>query len=1067
MNTKSRFPHTVIRASAGTGKTYQLSNRFIGLLASGARPDEILATTFTRKAAGEILDRVLLRLAEAADNETKRKELAEAIGDKKLTRERCRDLLVATVRSLHRLRVGTLDSYFIQVARSFALELGLPPGWSIGEELDDALLRDEAIEMVLARGRLADLLALVHSLTKGTTQRGVGQLVHDTVDGLFELYRETTPEAWQQLPRHKELPAEELESVFDALTAFELPTAQLANTRSKDVEKARLGQWDEFLKSGIGAKIHAGETTFNRKPLPAELVGLYRLLLKQAEAVLVGQIARQTEATHDLLARFAEHYYALQHDERMLRFSDVTQRLSLASGVALPAQMAFRLDASLQHVLLDEFQDTSPMQWRVLRPLAKAVAAAGKGGSFFCVGDAKQAIYGWRGGVAAIFGALDGELPGLTHSGLDTSYRSSQPVIDTVNQVFQNLTKHPNLDRFFDAVAEWQQQFPPHKTAKSDLPGFATLTTAPEPTDDQDATEALFEYAAERIAAAAEEAPAASIGVLVRTNKAVAHLIYRLRSRDILASEEGGNPLSDSPAVELVLSLLKLADHPGDSVARFHLATSPLAVPLELADYRDDRAAVRISQNLRQQLLDYGYGATIHEWTKRLAESCDRRDLSRLQQLVELAYEFQPRTTLRADQFIALVQSKRIADPAASSVRVMTIHQAKGLEFDIVFLPELGGKFCGQREEYVAGRPSPTEPFDLVCRSANESVRQFFPPRLAKLFDDDTKDEVTESLCVLYVAMTRAAHALHVILPPAKDNEKSLPKTYSGLLRAALAPGQPGTGGLTLFEHGDPTWFTNLPSPPLVGEGPGLRGSTAADAPPPKIQLAPPLKTRTRNFERTSPSALEGGSKFRASHLLEPRPDDAFSFGTLIHHWLAKIEWLDDGPPSDDRLRQIAAQLRPEIGPLTDNLDLPLANFRRWLAAPGIAKVLSRSYYDGPNNLGLASLKPAAWKPGEITLEVLREHPFAIKDGDQILSGAIDRLVLIKRSGQLLAADILDFKTDELPASDAAALATRTDFYRPQLEAYRRAVAKLLRLKPEHIGARIVFLNSGIVNAIA
>jgi ATP-dependent exoDNAse (exonuclease V) beta subunit len=1064
MTTKPGFPHTVIRASAGTGKTYQLSNRFIGLLASGARPDEILATTFTRKAAGEILDRVLLRLAEAANDEAKHKELAEAIGDKKLTRDRCRELLVSTVRCLHRLRVGTLDSYFLQVASSFALELGLPPGWSIGEELDDALLRGEAIELVLARGRLSDLLALVHSLTKGTSQRGVGQLVHDTVGGLFELFRETTPEAWQQLPRHKELPAEELDRIFAAIESFELPTTQLANTRSKDVEKARLGRWDEFLKSGIGAKIHGGETTFNRKPLPVELVGLYQLLLKQAEAVLVGQIARQTEATYDLLARFAEHYFALQHDERILRFSDVTQRLSLAGNVALPEQMAFRLDAGLQHVLLDEFQDTSPMQWRVLRPLAQAVAAA-KGGSFFCVGDAKQAIYGWRGGVAAIFGALDGELPGLTHCGLDTSFRSSQPVIDTVNQVFQNLTKHPNLDRFSDAVADWQQQFPPHKTAKSDLPGFVTLTTAPEPTDDQDPTETLFDHAAERIAAAAKEAPAASIGVLVRTNKAVAHLIYLLRKRDILASEEGGNPLSDSPAVELILSLLKLADHPGDTVARFHLATSPLAAPLELSDYRDDRAAVRISQDLRQQLLDDGYGATIHAWVRTLAESCDRRDLSRLQQLVELAYDYQPRSTLRADQFVALVQSKRIADPAASRVRVMTIHQAKGLEFDIVFLPELGGRLYGQREEYVAGRPSPTEPFDLVCRSANENVRQFFPPKLAKLFDDDTKDEVTESLCVLYVAMTRAVHALHMILPPAKVNEKSLPKTYAGLLRAALAPGQPASGGRTLYEHGDPTWFAKLPLP--LGEGRDEGGNVALDAPPPVIRLAKPLKTKSRNLQRTSPSALEGGSKLRASRLLEPRPDDAFSLGTLIHAWLAEIEWLDGGLPSDDRLRQIAAQLRPEIGPLADNLDLPLANVRRWLAAAPIAKVLSRSFYDAPKNLGLPALNPTAWNPGEIELEVLREHPFAIRDGDEILSGAIDRLVLIKRAGQLLAADILDFKTDELPPNDSAAVAARTDFYRPQMEAYCRAVGKLLQIESDRMGARIVYLNSSIVNPIA
>src|SRR5688572_18016908 len=136
--------NTVIRASAGTGKTHQLAVRFLGLLARGVSPDEILATTFTRKAAGEILDRVLFRLAEAAAEDGKARSLAEEIGDDTLSRERCRDLLVKSARQLHRLRVGTLDSHFIQVAGSFALELGLTPGWSICEPQEDDLLRDEA-----------------------------------------------------------------------------------------------------------------------------------------------------------------------------------------------------------------------------------------------------------------------------------------------------------------------------------------------------------------------------------------------------------------------------------------------------------------------------------------------------------------------------------------------------------------------------------------------------------------------------------------------------------------------------------------------------------------------------------------------------------------------------------------------------------------------------------------------------------------------------------------------------------------------------------------------------------
>src|SRR6185369_12698990 len=119
MSTKPMFPHVVIRASAGTGKTYQLAVRFIGLLVSGARPDEILATTFTRKAAGEILDRVLFWLAEAAADDKERAKLAKEIGAKSLSPGQCRELLMATVRRLHTLRVGTLDSYFLQVATSF------------------------------------------------------------------------------------------------------------------------------------------------------------------------------------------------------------------------------------------------------------------------------------------------------------------------------------------------------------------------------------------------------------------------------------------------------------------------------------------------------------------------------------------------------------------------------------------------------------------------------------------------------------------------------------------------------------------------------------------------------------------------------------------------------------------------------------------------------------------------------------------------------------------------------------------------------------------------------------
>ena len=403
------FPNIVIRASAGTGKTYRLAVRFIGLLAAGARAEEILATTFTRKAAGEILDRVLHRLAKAAADEKERVKLAEEIGDKGLTREKCRELLIVTVRRLHALRVGTLDSYFLQVAMSFGQELGLPPAWSICEEQEDRLLRDEAIELLLSRGKLADLLTLVHSLTKGAAARSVSRLVRDTVTSLFELYRETTAEAWQQIAVCNGCEAAELEEALEAIGALALENKRMDGARGEDVERFRAGNWEKFIGTGLASKVLSGECSFYGKPLPPDLVKLYQRLLKHVESILVGQVARQTEATRDLLARFAEHYHTLQLEERALRFSDVTFKLAECAARVELERLAFRLDGGVRHLLLDEFQDTSPAQWRVLRPLAETVTKRA-GGSFFCVGDAKQAIYGWRGGVAEIFDALDGQL---------------------------------------------------------------------------------------------------------------------------------------------------------------------------------------------------------------------------------------------------------------------------------------------------------------------------------------------------------------------------------------------------------------------------------------------------------------------------------------------------------------------------------------------------------------------------------------------------------------------------------------------------------------------------------
>ncbi|MBN1909965.1 MAG: UvrD-helicase domain-containing protein [Pirellulales bacterium] len=1070
------FDNTVIRASAGTGKTFQLSNRFLALALADEPLDAILATTFTRKAAGEILDRVLLRLAEAALDEAKCAELAVFANQPGLTREQCLDLLNKMLRQLHRLRVGTLDRFFIQIARSFGLELGLPPAWQIAEEYDDRRLRTEAIRDVLQGQSTEDTLRLMHLLSKGEVARSVSAQLGSLVTDLYHVFVESPPAAWDALPRPKAPSPEEVQAALDTLPSLPLPSdKRIEKARADDLERFAAEQWEAFLEKGLAGKIANDDPVYYTKPLSDAVQEAYRPLIAHAKAQIIGRIANQTVATGELLTRFDEAYTRWKLAARSLRFDEVTRRLAGNWMDDRLDQVAYRLDAHLRHLLLDEFQDTSPIQWHVLRPIARRVVDGTRRRSFFCVGDVKQAIYGWRGGMAEIFEAIDREMPGLAAGRLDQSFRSSPVVIDTVNRVFENLASNPVLARHPEAAARFAERFSTHTTARTELGGFCGLLTAPAAEDGQKQADVTLADAAERIAWWYKNAPGRSIGVLVRKNQTVARLIHLLRAANIPASEEGGNPLTDSPAVELLLSVLRLADHPGDTTARFHVAHSPLAETLGPARHDDAEAAVRVARDLRERLMNDGYGPTLHDWTRRLASECDARELGRLVQLVELAYGYDARATTRADDFVRLVEQQKVEDPSSADVRVMTFHQAKGLQFDVVVLPELDVKLLGQSPRLVVGRSEPTGPIQRVCRYVGLKSRSLLPSAFAAMFDDNQRQRVEESLCVLYVAVTRAVHALEMIIAPSAANERSLPTTWAGILRAALASPDPTEPETALFTAGDLDWIGSKKQEAEVTSKVALASrqcphrqdaratqaeATQVEAEPVGLQLVQ-RATRRRDLDRRSPSQLEGGRKVDLADRFR-ETSEAQLRGTLLHAWFETIGWLEDGLPDEATLRAVAARVAPGVGDLGPHL----AFFHEALAKPVVAETLRRESYTsgqlGPHTPA-AEFNPQSGQPH---LEVHCERRFAVRDEDALLTGTIDRLVVLFDGPTPAAADVIDFKTDAVSLSNPAALDARIEIYRPQLAAYRRAVAAMYGLGPDRISARLVFLEPGLVRGM-
>jgi len=802
-------PRLLIRASAGTGKTFQLSSRYISLLRF-APPERILSSTFTRKAAGEILERILLRLARATCSAGSLKELAGSVGAPGLLREACLEMLAQLTRQLHRVRISTLDAFFSQLAGSRALELGLPSGWRILDTMEVQQLRAQALEQMLREGDQQELVQLMHMLDKGDSSRSVSGLMHQTIHDLYEVFVDSSPESWNRFPDHQFLSEATREELLEKLALVPIDQKRMQTAVTNDSAAIREGRWDDFLKKGLLPKIRSTDRTYYKTPIPEALFESYLQLAEHCLAVTSATWKQQTQAAWRLLNDFQTIFEKLKQSAGGLEFGDITRRLARSQQTEDRPDITFRMDGAIEHLLLDEFQDTSRPQWEAIRGFAEE-ACRHPERSFFCVGDVKQAIYGWRGGEAAIFDAIEQQLPGLTAQPLNSSYRSSPVVIETVNRAMTRLHLHNNLEEHADLLHQWCRDFPQHETKRTDLTGYACLRTGPEApeTDDGPATSheqrnEFWKFSSNYVAELARQSPQSTIGILMRGNAAVGRMIFELSRLGIEASEEGGNPLTDAAGVQLVLSMLRLADHPGDTISAYHVTHSPLGNVLGVPHTNDPSTLADQALKLRERLQQQGYGRVIHELALQLANVCNRREHRRLLQLATLGDQFDALLpSLRPGEFVNFAESQRCAEPSNARIRVMTIHQSKGLEFEIVVLPDLENQLM-LPPRYVTHTPVPGSPPDLVALYRGEEYFTSLGGDLLAARQETRNRMVQEALCLLYVALTRAARSLHMLISP-KVSAKH-PKTFSGLLQAALAPDVALAPDKLLWAWGDPDW---------------------------------------------------------------------------------------------------------------------------------------------------------------------------------------------------------------------------------------------------------------------
>jgi ATP-dependent exoDNAse (exonuclease V) beta subunit len=213
------------------------------------------------------------------------------------------------------------------------------------------------------------------------------------------------------------------------------------------------------------------------------------------------------------------------------------------------------------------------------------------------------------------------------------------------------------------------------------------------------------------------------------------------------------------------------------------------------------------------------------------------------------------------------------------------------------------------------------------------------------MFAAHTTQVVNESLCLLYVAMTRAIRALYLFIAPSKPNEKNLPKTFAGVLRGALCPDAQALPETRLYDHGATDWQQEHAMRPAPAAEEAVATPISLT-----VRLREANRRRGRGLERLRPSDRRGRSSTSAVSLLQPGTTLAMRRGALLHAWLEQIEWLDQGEPHDTALRQAAGRMATA----TLDVEVEIQNFRRMINMPQTHRVLSRDGYADLAALGFS-----------------------------------------------------------------------------------------------------------------
>lgn len=921
---------TIFNASAGSGKTFKLAERYLSLLLSSPKNtsfQNILAITFTNKAVGEMKSRILdyLTIFSKGGAHLEKDAMFQLI--KKSTglssdqiQKKSYFVLKEILNNYAAFEISTIDAFTHRIIRTFAKDLGLSMNFDI--EMNTQEVLQLAVGRVVEKaGKAKDLtevlidfaLEKVNDDKSGDISKDILEASHLLLSEKDEFYLNALKDF--DLDDFKTLKSklyQDIKSIAERLKQIGSEFLNLLEDKGlefkdfkggylpKHFEKLSQGRVDITFEAKWQADIE-NEESYVTKTKAEDT----KQLVYSMKANIIDSFEESKHLLSDL--KFYEKIYKnitqlsllsavnaemelIKKEQNIMLISDFNKKIS-EEIKKQPAPFIFeRLGEKFQHYFIDEFQDTSRLQWNNLIPLTgNALATLFEGetpGTLTLVGDAKQSIYAWRGGDAHQFIDLsDGKSPfpvARDLETLNTNYRSSKAVVNFNNKFFEYVgeqLKDEKLKQLFSGEHLIQSA---HKSTE----GFVNLKFVEAKTKEERA-EVYPEEVLKIIEQKREQGfKLGDICILVRKKDEGITIAEYLNQNEIPIISSETLLINSDRQIQLLLNLLQVLNDGLDELSKAKI----LEVLAEKASYSEEKTfqlltkTLNKEQNLFWDTIDgLGY-AFDHEYFHILpfydaveylveAFSLNTTANAYLQFFLDEVFEF---TTKKEGNISAFLEywslqadSKSIVSTDnENAVQLMTVHKSKGLQFPIVIFP-----YAKQQIDYTQNSHLWVElpeqfglPFALITKPSKAIEHVFY----SKPYDALIDGLEMENINILYVALTRAAQELFILSEDDRSNGAIKPNTFSGLFMGFLEQDQ----SLKVESNTNYNWGTSMLN--------DLKSKDDKTSQPTELLFHSPSPDLDLNLVTT------------AGKLWNEGLEQALEQGNLMHSLLAKVYYKED-----------------------------------------------------------------------------------------------------------------------------------------------------------------------------